>query len=114
VLGKTVNTWVNCTFTDIAGQTSEMKNYILQSCQLGLMGMRMNNTFNPNGKVTRAEFGTILSRILYGDRYEWWSLYYTKHLDALKAAGIMNNIVNPESTKELRWYVMLMLMRAVK
>lgn len=30
----------------------------------------MNNTFNPHGEVTRAEFGTALSRALYGDRYE--------------------------------------------
>lgn len=74
----------------------------------------MNNTFNPHGEVTRAEFGTALSRALYGDRYEWWSLYYAKYLDALKAAGIMNDIVNPENIKEPRWYAMLMFMRAGK
>jgi len=112
VLDRTLNTWTNCTFTDLAGQTTEMKNYILRSCQLGLMGINTNNKFNPKDEVTRAEFGTILSRILYGTRYEWGILYYTKHLDALRVAGIMNNIKNPENIKELRWYVMLMLMRA--
>jgi hypothetical protein len=112
VLGETLNTWANCIFTDLTGQTTEMKNYILRSCQLGLMGINMDDKFNPNAEVTRAEFGTMLSRTLYGDIYEWGILYYTKHLDALKAAGIMNNITNPENTKEIRWYVMLMLMRA--
>jgi hypothetical protein len=41
-------------------------------------------------------------------------LYYTDHLAALKEAGIMTNILNPERTKELRGWVMLMMMRADK
>jgi len=111
VLGKTINTWATCTFTDLAGQTTEMKNYALWSCQLGLMG-QWGTSFDPNGEVTRAQFGTILSRALYGTTYEWGTLYYLKHLTALKAAGIMNTITDPENMKEIRGYVMLMLMRA--
>jgi hypothetical protein len=41
---------------------------------------------------------------------EWRNTYYEKHLAALKQAGIMTKIDTP-SMKELRWRVMLMLMR---
>jgi hypothetical protein len=70
--------------------------------------------FDPNGEVTRAQFGTVLSRILYGTQNEWGAPYYLKHLSALKTAGIMNNITDPEHMKEIRGYVMLMLTRAKK
>jgi hypothetical protein len=46
-----------------------MKLYIKQSCQLGLMGQGIQN-FNPNGTLTRAQFGTVLSRALYGSTNE--------------------------------------------
>jgi hypothetical protein len=94
-----------------------LKLYIKYACQLGLMwyepdGKTEALSFNPNGEVSRAEFGTVLSRALYGNEYNGWTPYYLKHLQALKAAGIMNNITDPEHMLELRWYVMLMLMRA--
>ena len=34
VLGKTLNTGAVCTFTDMAYQTSEMKDYAIKACQL--------------------------------------------------------------------------------
>ncbi len=109
--GLTPNTGKQCTFTDIAHQSAEMKFYIKLSCQLGLMGVGIH-TFNPTGDITRAEFGTVLSRVLWGTTYEWWVKYYTNHLNALKAAGIMTQITNPTSMLERRWYVMLMMKRA--
>lgn len=97
-------------FDDIADQSTEMKLYIRLACQLGLMGVGIND-FNPNGEVTRAEFGTVLSRALYGDANNAeGGMYYIKHLNALKANNIITNI-NPW-LKEIRGYVMLMLMRA--
>jgi len=68
VLGKTPNTSLACTFTDIADQSQELQGYITQACQLGLMGQGIT-TFDPAGIVTRAQFGTVLSRALYGARY---------------------------------------------
>ncbi len=110
VLGKTLNTWANCNFTDLTWQSTEMKGYIKWACQLGIMGIG-NATFNPNGQVTRAQFGTVLSRTLYGEIYNTtWTWYYLKHLAALKEKGIISNI--SPTLKEVRWYVMLMLMRA--
>jgi len=111
VLNKTINTGLVCEFDDIFNETAEMRSYIKFACQLWLMWVDINS-FYPNGEVTRAQFGTVLSRALYGDTNEWWDIYYVKHLNALKTANIMKIITDPENMKELRWYVMLMLMRA--
>ena len=81
------------------------------------MGINDNGTpatsFDPNGEVTRAQFGTVLSRALYGNEYNGGTLYYTNHLNALKTAGIMTKIDTP-NTAEIRGFVMLMMMRADK
>lgn len=50
-------------------ESEEMQEYAILSCQLGLMGQNITK-FRPNDIVTRAEFGTILSRMLRGDKYE--------------------------------------------
>jgi len=42
--------------------------------------------------------------------YNGGTPYYTAHLNALKLAGIMTQISNP-SMKEIRGYVMIMMMR---
>jgi hypothetical protein len=113
VMGLKPDTTKTCSFDDIANQNAELKWYIKLSCQLGLMWVGMIS-FEPDAIVTRAQFGTILSRVLYGNQFNGWSPYYANHLQALKDAGIMTNINNPERIKELRWWVMLMLMRADK
>lgn len=110
VLGLEPDTTATCNFTDIANETEELQGYIKQACQLGLMGQGITE-FNPNGVVTRAQFGTVLSRALWGDENNGGDPYYVNHLKALKDAGIMNNIDNPNAT-EVRGYVMLMLQRA--
>jgi hypothetical protein len=110
VLGKTVDTSKECVFTDIDNENDELKGYIIESCQLGLMGQGITK-FNPKGIVTRAEFGTVLSRALYGDAHNGGTPYYAAHLEALKAAGIMTNISNP-SAVEMRGRVMLMMQRS--
>lgn len=112
----TPNTGMHCNFTDISTQSNELKVYIRLSCQLGLMWLKSdgtpNTTFNPTAQVTRAEFGTVLSRLLRWSTYNSGDPYYLPHLRALKNAGIMKNISTP-NMKEIRWYVMLMMMRSV-
>jgi hypothetical protein len=77
------------------------------------MGQNMpRNEFRPYDTISRAEFGTALSRLLWGPKYEGGDPYYANHLNALKAEGIMTQIANAESTKEIRGWVMLMLMRS--
>ena len=112
VKGLTADTSLACNFTDVANQTDEMKGYIKEACQMGLMGQGIT-AFNPNGIVTRAQFGTVLSRILYGTANDGGDPYYTNHLAALKDAGIMNNISNPNAP-EVRGYVMLMMQRSAE
>jgi hypothetical protein len=75
------------------------------------MGIDIAN-FYPNGKVTRAEFGTVLSRALYGTLYNGGEPYYLNHLRALKEHSIITN--TDPALQELRGYVMLMLMRAAE
>jgi hypothetical protein len=73
--------------------------------------------FNPNGIVTRAEFGTAFSRALNANDAEKLAEmnaanpYYKEHLNFLNAEEIMNNISDPDMT-EVRGYVMLMMMRS--
>ncbi|MFA7717632.1 MAG: S-layer homology domain-containing protein, partial [Candidatus Absconditabacterales bacterium] len=114
-LGQIPNTGLVCSFTDMDDESIEMKFYAKTACQLGLMGLDVNgvpiSTFNPNGKVTRAQFGTVLSRALYGDLYNRGTPYYLNHLNALKINNIITN--TDPSLQELRGYVMLMLMRAI-
>ena len=71
------------------------------------------DSFDPTWEISRADFGTVLSRVIRGTRYNGGTPYYAAHLNALKNAGIMNNISTPKM-KELRWYVMLMMMRAAE
>jgi len=70
-------------------------------------------SFNPNGKVTRAEFGTVLSRALRDGQYNTnKGKYYINHLQALVDNKIITN--DTPTLVELRGYVMLMLMRAAE
>jgi hypothetical protein len=56
-------------FTDSDNESIEMQLYIKLSCQLGIMGLKSDGSpdvvFNPADDVTRAEFGTMLSRIIW-------------------------------------------------
>ena len=62
--------------------------------------------------VTRAEFGTALSRMLYGLADWEWDLWYKTHLDKLMEDKIIT--VDTPDLQELRWYVMIMLMRSAQ
>jgi hypothetical protein len=67
--------------------------------------------FNPNKNVTRAEFATVLSRVLYGSTYnQSWKNYYEKHIEALEKANILSS-TNPDLV-EARWRIMTMLYNA--
>ncbi|MCF7835181.1 right-handed parallel beta-helix repeat-containing protein [Candidatus Gracilibacteria bacterium] len=107
----------NCDFDDIDNESAEMGYYINLACQLGLMGLKSDGSpdtkFNPNSTVTRSQFGTSLSRLLYGEEFNVSGneLWYKKHLNNLKFKQIMTKIENP-NIKEKRGYVMLMLMRS--
>jgi len=111
VLGLTPDTDKDCEFSDVSETLdAQYDNGVTNACQLGLMGVGIE-MFNPYGLVTRAEYGTVLSRALRGDKYNGGTPYYADHLAALEDAEIMNDISNP-SMREVRGYVMLMMQRA--
>ena len=117
VLGLTPDTTKECTFPDVtAALDAQYDNWVTKACQLGLMGVGIKN-FNPNGIVTRAEFGTAFSRALNANDADKLAEmnkadpYYKEHLNFLKEEGIMNNISDPNMV-EVRGYVMLMMMRS--
>ena len=101
-----------CKFSDI-DNNSDLAPYIKEACQLGIMGQNTEK-FSPTEIVSRAQFGTILSRALWWNTYNTENPYYKNHLQHLKEKGIMTKIENPESKEEKRWNVMIMLQRAEK
>jgi len=101
------NTSLSCTFDDIALLTQSEQDIIIKSCQLWLMpGDKTSKSFNPNDISNRATFGSALSRALRWEQYEWWTPYYSGHLNALKNAAIINQIENAESTPQIKWYTL--------
>ena len=111
ILKKTPDTNKECKFSDVSEELdTQYNNGVTLSCQLWIMGVWITE-FRPNDEVTRAEFGTALSRMLYGTA-DWEWAYYKPHLEILKQLWIITND-NPE-LKELRWYVMIMLMRSAE
>lgn len=115
VLHKKPNDDLLCVFNDLFQESLEMQFYAKLACKLGLMGLKADGTpdvkFNPSGKITRAQFGTILSRLLYGNVYnnqpgQW----YTAHLQALQKVKIITKISQP-TMLELRGRVMVMMKR---
>ena len=101
-----------CSFADAQTAEGDLAAYVKKACQMGLMGQGITS-FRPNDKVTRGEFGTTLSRAIWGTKYDGATPYYANHLQALKDKGIMTKIENP-SQMEIRGYVMLMLERTSK
>lgn len=119
VLGKNPDLSRRCAFSDIQDQSLEMQYYIELSCELWLMWLQSDgmpsNIFNPWDTVTRAQFGTMLSRLLYGSTYNTLETenWYVYHLQALKKVDIMKKIDTPFDPEQ-RWFVMLMMKRSVK
>jgi len=105
------NTSRNCTFSDVPTSLDRQYDYwVTKVCQLWIMWVNTpNHKFYPNWWVTRAEFATALSRLLYNTK-DWTDKYYSTHISKLYREWIINN-TDPK-LREKRWYVMLMLMRA--
>ena len=111
ILNKKPDTSKKCNFWDVSRDLDKQYNdWVTLACQLGIMWVNITD-FRPNDEVTRAEFGTALSRMLFG-LADWTDNYYSTHLAKLKKEKIISN--DDPTLKELRWYVMLMLMRSAK
>ncbi len=103
------------TYGDYASADAETQQFMLEACAMGLMWRDgkwgTTKLFRRADSVSRAEFGTVLSRALRWTQYDrWWENWYAGHLEALKTAWIMTKIDTP-MMQEIRGYVMIMLMR---
>jgi hypothetical protein len=111
-LGQTAGSSANCTFSDLAPVAgTDLAAFAVEACSFGLMGINTNGIFNPNGVLSRAEYGTVLSRVLFGDTYNGGNPFYAAHLNALNQAGLMNDLSNPERAI-MRGDAFLLLYRA--
>ena len=114
ILNKKLDTSKKWEFEDISDKLNKQyDSWVTKACQLWLMWQWITK-FRPNDNVTRAEFWTILSRLLYWDKYNWWNPYYKEHVNQLNLKWIMTNISNLEKWKEIRGNVMVMLKRSEK
>ena len=96
-------------FSDITNELDEQYNYgVSRAYKLWIMWIWIDK-FRPFDTVTRAEFATALWRLLYNIE-DWKDVYYSTHLETLNNLWVINN-TNPK-LEEVRWYVMLMLMRS--
>lgn len=114
ILWKTPNTSIGIpNFPDVSPELNEQFwNSVTLAYQLWIMWINIDE-FRPFDLVPRSEFGTALSRMLYQTSdwiYEKTDEYYTLHFNKLKKEEIMT-LLDP-NIKELRWYVMIMLMRS--
>ena len=100
----------SCSFPDVPTSLDrEFGNWITEACQLWIMWVWISN-FKPYETVLRAEFWTILSRLIFWNKD--WDPYYQPHLNALKSANIIKDW-DPFKI-EKRWNVLLMLMRSAQ
>ena len=102
-----------CVFTDVTSDLDlQYDKWVTNICQLWLMWQWITK-FRPYDKVTRAEFWTILSRLLYWSKFDWWNPFYQMHVYQLYLVWIMSNINWVDKKNETRGNVMVMLKRSV-
>jgi len=98
-------------FDDVSdGLNSKYDHWVTHAYQLWIMWIWINS-FRPNDIVTRWEFATALSRMLYNTP-DGEDKYYSTHINVLYNKWIISN--TDATMKEIRWYVMLMLMRSAQ
>ena len=102
-------------YSDVDESLGDLYGYIKLAYQYQIMWINADGTpikfFNPNGLVTRWEYATVFSRVLFGDKFnKTGEDFYTKHLEALKAAWILTNTI--PTIQEMRGWVMLMMYRS--
>jgi len=111
ILWKTPKNMVNPSFPDVSNELNAQYNDGVNLAYKLWIMWKWINKFRPYDTVTRAEFTTALSRMLY-ETPDWSQNYYSTHINKLYKEWIITN-TNPE-IKEKRWYVMIMLMRSAK
>ena len=102
-------------YKDVNADLGDLADYIQLAYQLQIMGINADGTpieaFEPHKLVSRAEFATVLSRVIWGNKHNISGDYrYSAHLQALKKYKIITSDV-PANWWELRGRALLMLHR---
>ena len=102
-------------YKDVNADLGDLADYIQLAYQLQIMGINADGTpieaFEPHKLVSRAEFATVLSRVIWGNKHNISGDYrYSAHLQALKKYKIITSDV-PANRWELRGRALLMLHR---
>lgn len=93
----------------------DLVDFVKLAYQYQIMWINANGApielFNPHGIVSRWEYATVFSRVLFGAKFNKEGVdFYTNHLEALKSAGILTNTL--PTIQEMRGWVMLMMYRS--
>ena len=93
----------------------DLVDFVKLAYQYQIMWINADGTpielFNPHGIVSRWEYATVFSRVLFGAKFNKEGAdFYTNHLEALKTAGILTNTL--PTIQEMRGWVMLMMYRS--
>lgn len=102
-------------YKDVNTDLGDLADYIQLAYRLQIMGINADGTpiqaFEPHKLVSRAEFATVLSRVIWGDKHNIsGDDRYSAHLQALKKYGIIKSDI-PANWWELRGRALLMLHR---
>ena len=102
-------------YKDVNTDLGDLADYIQLAYQLQIMGINADGTpieaFEPHKLVSRAEFATVLSRVIWGNKHNISGDYrYSAHLQALKKYRVITSDV-PANWWELRGRALLMLHR---
>lgn len=105
-------------YKDVNADLGDLADYIQLAYQLQIMGINADGTpiqaFEPHKLVSRAEFATVLSRVIWGNKHNIsGDDRYSEHLQALKKYGIIKSDI-PANWWELRGRALLILHRTVK
>ena len=105
-------------YKDVNTDPGDLADYIQLAYQLQIMGINADGTpiqaFEPHKLVSRAEFATVLSRVIWGDKHNVsGDDRYSAHLQALKKYRVITSDV-PANWWELRGRALLMLHRTAK
>ena len=109
-----ISRWI-VKFGDVSDSLNKQYgNAVTLAYQLWIMWINIESgKFRPYDEVTRAEFVTALSRMLYWIQDWTWKIkYYEPHMAKLYNEWIITK--RDPRMKEKRWYAMLMLMRSTR
>lgn len=116
VLGHKPDNSKVCNFSDMSDESTEMQQYAITACRLGIMGLEFEGVtplqkFIPNDYVDKAQFATILDRLINGRAHDGnAACWYCDHVSALHDAGVIT-VVTDLLVPLKRAYAMIMLMR---